>query len=121
MVALDATIVNIALPSVQRALAFSDAQRQWVITTFTLPFAGLLLLGGSLADIIGRKRAFLIGLAGFAAASAFAGASPNLGILIGARAAQGMFASLLAPTALSLLAVTFIEPRERATAFAIYG
>ena len=87
MVALDATIVNIALPSVQRALAFSDAQRQWVITAYTLPFAGLLLLGGNLADTIGRKRAFLVGLAGFAAASALAGTSPNLGVLIGARAA----------------------------------
>jgi EmrB/QacA subfamily drug resistance transporter len=121
MVALDATIVNIALPSVQRALEFADAQRQWVITAYTLPFAGLLLLGGALADSIGRKRAFLIGLAGFAAASALAGASHNLGVLIGARAAQGAFGALLSPTALSLLAVLFTEPRERAKAFAIYG
>jgi EmrB/QacA subfamily drug resistance transporter len=121
MVALDATIINIALPSVQRALEFSDAQRQWVITAYTLPFAGLLLLGGRIADSVGRKRALLIGLAGFAAASALAGASPNFIVLIAARALQGTFAALLAPTALSLLAVTFTEPRERAKAFAIYG
>ena len=121
MVALDATIINIALPTVQRALAFSDAHRQWVITAYTLPFAGLLLLGGRMADTIGRKRAFLIGLAGFAAASALAGASPTLWVLIAARGLQGIFGALLAPSALSLLAVTFTEPRERAKAFAVYG
>ena len=121
MVALDATVMNIALPSVQGALAFSDAHRQWVITAYTLPFAGLLLLGGRVADTIGRKPAFLIGLAGFAAASALAGASPTLVVLVAARALQGVFAALLAPAALSLLAVTFTEPRERAKAFAVYG
>ncbi|WP_394822184.1 MFS transporter [Pendulispora albinea] len=121
MVALDATVVSIALPSVQRALHFSDAQRQWVITAYTLPFAGLLLLGGRIADSIGRKRAFLIGLTGFALASAAGGAAPDLATLALARAAQGAFAALLSPTALSLLAVTFTEPRERAKAFAIYG
>jgi len=121
MVALDATIVSIALPSVQRALHFSDAQRQWVVTAYTLPFAGLLLLGGRIADSIGRKRAFLIGLAGFAAASALGGAAPDLRVLACARSLQGAFAALLSPTALSLLAVTFTEPRERAKAFAVYG
>ena len=121
MVALDATVMNIALPSVQGALAFSDAHRQWVITAYTLPFAGLLLLGGRVADTIGRKPAFLIGLAGFAAASALAGASPTLVVLVAARALQGVFAAMLAPAALSLLAVTFTEPRERAKAFAVYG
>lgn len=121
MVALDATIVNIALPSAQRALQGSDAERQWVITAYTLAFGGLLLLGGRVADYIGRKRTFLVGLAGFAVASALGGAAPNLATLIGARALQGSFAALLTPTALSLLAVTFTEARERAKAFAVYG
>jgi sugar phosphate permease len=114
MVALDATIVSIALPSAQSALRVSDAERQWVITAYTLASGGLLLLGGRIADYMGRKRTFLVGLAGFAAASAVGGASPSFGILLAARAMQGAFAALLAPTALSLLAVTFTEPRERA-------
>jgi EmrB/QacA subfamily drug resistance transporter len=121
MVALDATIVSIALPSAQAALHVSAAQRQWVITAYTLSFGGLLLLGGRIADSIGRRRAFLVGLAGFAAASALSGAAVNLGMLVAARALQGAFGALLAPTALSLLAVTFTEPRERAKAFAVYG
>ncbi|WP_394842791.1 MFS transporter [Pendulispora brunnea] len=121
MVALDATIVSIALPSVQRALHFTNAERQWVVTAYTLPLAGLLLLGGRIADSIGRKRAFLIGLTGFAAASALGGAALDLRMLALARALQGAFAALLSPTALSLLAVTFTEPRERAKAFAVYG
>ncbi|TMC49988.1 MAG: MFS transporter [Chloroflexi bacterium] len=121
MVALDATIVNIALPSAQRALGGSDGQRQWVITAYTLAFAGLLLLGGRIADYAGRKRTFLMGLAGFAAASALGGAAPNLGTLVGARTLQGAFAALLTPTALSLLAVSFTDARERAKAFAVYG
>lgn len=121
MIALDATIVSIALPSAQAALGASDADRQWVVTAYTLSFGGLLLLGGRIADLIGRKRAFLIGIAGFAAASVLGGAAPNFAILVAARAVQGAFAALLAPTALSLVAVTFTEPRERATAFAVYG
>lgn len=121
MIALDATIMNIALPSAQRALGFSDGNRQWVITAYTLAFGGLLLLGGRIADQIGRHRAFLIGLTGFAAASALAGAAADFTMLAVARAAQGAFAALLAPTALSLLAVTFAEQRERARAFAIFG
>src|SRR5438309_1753347 len=121
MAALDATIVSIALPWAQRALGASDAERQWVITAYTLAFGGLLLVGGRIADIIGRKRTFLIGLAGFAVASALGGSAGSFGVLLAARAAQGAFAALLAPTALSLLAVTFREPRERARAFALYG
>jgi EmrB/QacA subfamily drug resistance transporter len=121
MVALDATIVNIALPSAQMDLHGSDVERQWVITAYTLAFGGLLLLGGRIADYLGRKRAFVIGLLGFAAASALGGAAPNLGMLLTARALQGAFAALLTPTALSLVAVTFSEPRERAKAFAVYG
>src|SRR5438132_1170809 len=121
MVALDATIVSIALPSAQAGLQAPDADRQWVITAYTLSFGGLLLLGGRFADFFGRKRAFLIGLSGFALASALGGSAPNFAILVGARALQGAFGALLAPTALSLLATTFTEPKERAKAFAVYG
>jgi MFS family permease len=121
MVALDATIVSIALPSAQAALQASDADRQWVVTAYTLSFGSLLLLGGRFADYFGRKPTFLVGLAGFALASALGGWAPNFGILVGARALQGAFGALLVPTALSLLAVTFTEPRERGKAFAIYG
>jgi len=121
MVALDATIVSIALPSAQAALHASDADRQWVITAYTLSFGGLLLLGGRVADFFGRKRTFLVGLSGFALASALGGAAPNFAVLVAARALQGAFGALLAPTALSLLATTFTEPKERAKAFAVYG
>jgi EmrB/QacA subfamily drug resistance transporter len=121
MVALDATIVSIALPTAQAALHATDAERQWVLTAYTLSFGGLLLLGGRLSDFFGRKRAFLVGLSGFAIASALGGSAPNFAMLVGARALQGAFGALLAPTALSLLAVTFTEPKERAKAFAVYG
>src|SRR3954451_8514119 len=121
MVALDATIVTIALPSAQRALGFDDGDRQWVITSYTVTFAGLLLVGGRVADRVGRRRAFLLGLVGFAASSALAGAAPDLGVLIAGRALQGAFAAVLAPTALSLIAVTFTTPAERARAFGVYG
>ena len=121
MVALDATIVSIAMPSAQAALHASDADRQWVITAYTLSFGGLLLVGGRFADFFGRKRTFLIGLAGFALASALGGFAPNFATLVAARALQGAFGALLAPTALSLLAITFTEPKERAKAFAVYG
>ena len=121
MIALDATIVSIALPSAQHALAASDAERQWVITAYTLAFAGLLLVGGRIADTVGRKRTFIVGLAGFALASTVGGSAGSFLVLLASRAAQGAFAALLAPTALSLLAVTFTQPRERARAFAVYG
>jgi len=114
-------VVNIALPSAQRELAFADAQRQWVITAYTLSFGGLLLLGGRVADAVGRKRALLVGLAGFTVASALSGAATGLGTLVAARALQGAFAALLAPTVLSLLAVTFTRLEDRAKAFAVYG
>ncbi|WKX72778.1 MFS transporter [Streptomyces sp. XD-27] len=121
MIVLDITIVNIALPSAQQDLGVSDGDRQWVVTAYTLAFGSLLLLGGRIADYTGRRRAFLIGLLGFAAASALGGAAPEFGVLLAARALQGAFAALLAPSALSLLAVSFTEPRERAKAFAIFG
>lgn len=121
MVVLDMTIVNIALPSAQADLGISDGDRQWVVTAYTLAFGGLLLLGGRLGDVIGRKRALVTGLIGFAAASALGGIAANAGMLLASRALQGVFAALLAPAALSLLTTTFTEPRERARAFGIYG
>ena len=121
MVVLDASIVNIALPSAQRSLDISDANRQWVVTAYALAFGGLLLLGGRIADFIGRKRAFVIGLIGFGVASAIGGIAQNQGELFGARGLQGAFAALMAPAALSLITVTFTEPRERAKAFGVYG
>jgi EmrB/QacA subfamily drug resistance transporter len=121
MVVLDASIVNIALPSAQKSLHISDANRQWVVTAYALAFGGLLLLGGRIADFIGRKRAFVIGLVGFGLASAVGGIAQNQGELFGARALQGSFAALMAPAALSLITITFTAPRERAKAFAVYG
>jgi EmrB/QacA subfamily drug resistance transporter len=121
MVVLDATVVNIALPTAQKALHISEVDRQWAITAYTLAFGGLLLLGGRIADYLGRKRIFIIGLLGFAAASALGGASQSGGMLFGARALQGAFAALLAPAALSLITVTFTETKERSKAFAVYG
>ncbi|MEU3254458.1 MFS transporter [Streptomyces sp. NPDC006997] len=121
MVVLDATIVNIALPSAQRDLGMSDGDRQWVITAYTLAFGGLLLLGGRIADLVGRKRTFVIGLIGFAGASALGGAATSSGMLFGARALQGVFAAVLAPSALSLLTTTFTDPKERGKAFGVYG
>ncbi|WP_406185916.1 MFS transporter [Streptomyces sp. NBC_01006] len=121
MVVLDATIVNIALPSAQADLGFSDGQRQWVVTAYAITFGSLLLLGGRLADKFGRRRAFLIGQIGFAAASALGGAAATFGVLVTARALQGVFAALLAPAALSLLTTTFSAPAERAKAFGVFG
>ena len=121
MVVLDASIVTIALPSAQQALGISDANRQWVVTAYTLAFGGLLLLGGRIADYSGRKRIFIVGLIGFAAASGLGGAAQSSGALFAARGLQGVFAALLAPAALSLISVTFTDPRERARAFGVYG
>ncbi|WP_338703055.1 MFS transporter [Streptomyces sp. Q6] len=121
MVVLDATIVNIALPSAQQDLGFSDGNRQWIVTAYALAFGSLLLLGGRIADLVGRKTVFIAGLAGFAAASAFGGAATSFGMLVAARALQGAFGALLAPAALSLLTTTFTDPKERAKAFGIYG
>ncbi|MGW1059188.1 MFS transporter [Micromonospora rubida] len=121
MVVLDATIVNIALPNAQIDLNISDADRQWVVTAYTLAFGGLLLLGGRIADYWGRKRTFLVGMAGFALASALGGLAQSGGLLFAARALQGAFGALLAPAALALLTVLFTETKERAKAFAVYG
>lgn len=121
MVVLDATIVNIALPSAQRALGFSTSEREWVVTAYSLAFGSLLLFGGQLSDFLGRKRMFLIGVVGFGVASGIGGFSTGFIMLIAARAAQGAFAALLAPAALSLLTVTFSDSSDRGTAFGIYG
>jgi EmrB/QacA subfamily drug resistance transporter len=121
LIVLDATIVNIALPTAQKALNISDADRQWMITAYTLAFGGLLLLGGRIADYTGRKRAFIIGLLGFAGASALGGLAQNGFMLFSARALQGAFGALMAPAALSLLTVAFTQPKERARAFGVYG
>jgi EmrB/QacA subfamily drug resistance transporter len=121
MVVLDATIVNIALPSAQHALGFSDDGRQWVVTAYALAFGSLLLLGGRIGDVFGRKRTFVVGLLGFAGASVLGGLAQSFGVLVGARALQGLFGALLAPAALSLLTTTFTEPGERAKAFGVFG
>lgn len=121
MVVLDSTVVNIALPSAQADLGFSNGDRQWIVTAYSLAFGSLLLLGGRLSDLIGRKRTFIIGLIGFAGASALGGAAGSFGMLVGARALQGAFGALLAPTALAVLTTTFTVPKERGRAFGIFG
>jgi EmrB/QacA subfamily drug resistance transporter len=121
MVVLDATIVNIALPSAQRALHFANSERQWIVTAYALAFGSLLLLGGRISDLFGRKWTFIAGLAGFATASAVGGAAQSFGMLAAARAFQGAFGALLAPAALSLMTTTFTDPGERNKAFGIWG
>ncbi len=121
MVVLDATVVNIALPSAQEALQFSNDQRQWVITAYALAFGSLLLLGGRIGDLFGRKRAFVVGLGGFAGASALGGMAQSFEVLVAARALQGVFGALLAPAALSILTTTFTDPEERGKAFGVFG
>ena len=113
MIVLDASVVIVALPSAQKALHISIANRQWVVSAYTLAFGSLLLLGGRIADYVGRRRMFIIGLIGFGAASALGGLAQNEAMLFSARALQGAFAAVMAPAALSLLTVTFTEPRER--------
>jgi EmrB/QacA subfamily drug resistance transporter len=121
MVVLDATIVNIALPSAERALGFSDDSRQWIITAYALAFGSLLLLGGRLGDLFGRKWAFVGGLLGFAVASGVGGAAGSFGVLVAARAAQGVFGAILAPSSLAMLSTIFVDPAERGKAFGIFG
>src|SRR5215831_7799462 len=121
MVVLDLTVMNLALPSAQKALGFGNVDRQWIVTAYALSFGSLLLFCGRLADLIGRKVMFLTGLVGFAVASAIGGASVNFTMLVTARACQGVFAAMLAPAALSLLTTTFSDPKERGKAFGVYG
>jgi EmrB/QacA subfamily drug resistance transporter len=121
MVVLDATIVNIALPSAQADLGFSDDSRQWIVTAYALAFGSLLLLGGRIGDLFGRKWVFIAGLGGFAVASALGGMAQSFEVLVAARALQGLFGALLAPAALSLLTTTFTAPDERNKAFGVFG
>ncbi|MEP7023405.1 MAG: MFS transporter [Actinomycetota bacterium] len=121
MVVLDATIVNIALPSAQQALGFPNSDRQWIVTAYALAFGSLLLLGGRLGDMFSRKRVFIIGMIGFAASSALGGAATSFGMLVTARALQGVFGAILAPAALGTLVSTFTDPRERGRAFGVFG
>jgi EmrB/QacA subfamily drug resistance transporter len=121
MVVLDVTIMSIALPSAQRALHFANSERQWIVTAYALAFGSLLLLGGRVSDLLGRKWTFIAGLAGFAGASAVGGAAQSFGMLAAARAFQGAFGALLAPAALSLMITSFTDPGERNKAFGIWG
>jgi EmrB/QacA subfamily drug resistance transporter len=121
MLVLDSSIMNIAIPSAKIDLGISDANQQWVITAYTLAFGSLLLLGGRIGDYMGRKKIFLIGLIGFAAASALGGVAANQGMLFASRALQGVFGALLAPAALAIISVTFTVPKERAKAFGVIG
>ncbi len=121
MVVLDATVVNIAMPTIQHALHFSDAQRQWIVTAYSLAFGSLLFLGGRLGDVLGRKATLIVGLVGFAVASAIGGASTSFTMLAISRAVQGAFGAVLAPAALAMLTTIFTDAKERATAFSVYG
>ena len=121
MVVLDSTVVNIALPSAQRALGFPNSDRQWVVTAYALAFGSLLLVGGRLGDMFSRKWVFITGLAGFALASALGGAAVSFEMLVAARALQGAFGAILAPSALGTLVSTFQDPRERGRAFGVFG
>src|ERR1700681_2008307 len=121
MVVLDATIVTIAIPSAQKALHFSTESRQWIITAYALAFGSLLLLGGKLGDLFGRKWTLIGGLVGFSIASALGGLAQSFGVLVAARTLQGAFGALLAPSALGLLTVTFEGSPDRPTAFGIFG
>jgi EmrB/QacA subfamily drug resistance transporter len=121
MVVLDATVVNIALPSAQHALGFPNSDRQWIVTAYALAFGSLLLLGGRIGDMFSRKRVFITGLAGFALASALGGAATSFEMLVIARTLQGVFGAILAPSALGTLVSTFRDPRERGRAFGVFG
>src|SRR6266571_2001918 len=121
MLVLDGTIANIALPSAQQALGFSNGDRQWVVTAYALSFGSLLLVGGRLGDMFSRKWVFITGLVGFAIASAIGGAAGSFLILVAARALQGAFGAVLAPAALGTLVSTFRDPRERGRAFGVFG
>ena len=121
LIVLDATIVNVALPAMSTDLGLSDADRQWVVTAYTLTFGGLLMLGGRIGDYLGLRRTFIVGLIGFGVASALAGLAPNFELLLAARALQGVFGALMAPAALALLANTFTDPAERVKAFSVFG
>jgi EmrB/QacA subfamily drug resistance transporter len=121
MVVLDATIVNVALPSIQNDLHLSEASLQWIVNAYTLVFGGFLLLGGRAGDLLGRKRLFLIGLVIFTGASLLDGLASSEGVLVGSRALQGLGAALISPAALSIISTTFAEGKERAKALGVWA
>src|SRR5256712_1603596 len=121
MVVLDATIVNVALPSIQRGLHFSPVSLQWIVNAYTLVFGGFLLLGGRAADLLGRQRLFIAGIAVFTVASLMNRIAPASSVLIGGRALQGLGAALVSPAALSIVMTTFPEGRERTRALGIWS
>src|SRR5256885_4177475 len=121
MVVLDVAIVNVALPSIRTDLHFSQESLQWVITAYSILFGGVLMLGGRLADLLGRRRLFVIGLAIFTVSSLLDGLAWSEGSLIAFRSLQGLGAALLSPTALSILTTTFTKGRERNVALGIWG
>ena len=120
MVILDATIVNVALPSIQRGLHFSPSSLQWIVNAYTLAFGGFLMLGGRAADLLGRRRLFLLGIVLFSAASLMNGLAGSPGILVAGRALQGLGGALVTPAALSVLTTTFAEGRERTRALGVW-
>src|SRR5579862_6516325 len=121
MVVLDATIVNVALPSIQKDLGLSEANLQWIVNAYTLVFGGFLLLGGRAGDLLGRKRLFMFGLVVFTTASLLDGLSSSSGMLIGSRALQGLGAAFISPAALAIVATTFEEGAERAKALGVWA
>src|ERR1700716_3150833 len=121
MVILDATVVNVALPSIQKDLGLSEANLQWIVNAYTLVFGGFLLLGGRAGDLIGRKRLFLAGIVVFTAASLLNGLSTSSGMLIGCRALQGLGAAFISPAALAIITTTFEEGADRAKALGVWA
>src|SRR5499427_4832639 len=121
MVVLDATVVNVALPSIQKDLGLSEANLQWIINAYTLVFGGFLLLGGRAGDLLGRKRLFLFGLVVFTVASLLDGLSQTSGMLIGSRALQGLGAAFISPAALAIITTTFEEGAERSKALGVWA
>src|SRR5919201_1242027 len=121
MVVLDATIVNVALPSIQKDLHLTEGNLQWIVNAYTLVFGGFLLLGGRAGDLLGRKRLFLVGLVVFTGASLLDGLASSEGMLIGARSLQGLGAALISPAALPIISTTFAERAERARALGVWA
>src|SRR3954449_6715815 len=121
MVVLDATVVNVALPTIQRSVGFSEQSLSWVLNAYTLIFGGFLLLGGRLADRLGRRRLFVAGIAVFSGASLICGVSQSEGMLLVARGLQGLGGAMVSPAALSILLTTFAEGAERNRALAVWG
>src|ERR671937_227288 len=120
MIMLDNTVVNVALPAIERDLKISISQLEWIVTAYALTFAALLITGGKLADLLGRRRIFVVGLAIFTLSSLACGLASSAGFLIGARAVQGVGAALMNPATLSIIVATF-PPRQRGTAIGIWA